>query len=64
MKDFLTLQMRPGTPLKAAEIYHKFRSFFSRTVEKRGVDGILGDLRRFGTYYTAFSLGQEKQPAL
>ena len=64
VKDFLTLQMRPGTPLKAAEIYHKFRSFFSRTVEKRGVDGILGDLRRFGTYYTAFSLGQEKQPAL
>lgn len=64
VKDFLTLQMRPGTPLKAAEIYHEFRSFFSRTVEKRGVNGILSDLRRFGTYYTAFSLGQEKQPAL
>lgn len=64
VKDFLTLQMRPGTPLKAAEIYHEFRSFFSRTVEKRGVEGILSDLRRFGTYYTAFSLGQEKQPAL
>jgi len=64
VKDFLTLQMRPGTPLKAAEIYHEFRSYFSRTVEKRGVDGILSDLRRFGTYYTAFSLGQEKQPAL
>ncbi|MHB9102857.1 MAG: GmrSD restriction endonuclease domain-containing protein [Sulfuricella sp.] len=64
VKDFLTLQLRPGTPLKAAEIYHEFRSFFSRTVEKRGVDGILSDLRRFGTYYTAFSLGQEKQPAL
>lgn len=64
VKDFLTLQMRPGTPLKSAEIYHEFRSFFSRTVEKRGVDGILSDLRRFGTYYTAFSLGQEKQPAL
>lgn len=64
VKDFLTLQMRPGTPLKSAEIYHEFRSFFSRTVEKRGVDGILSDLRRFGNYYTAFSLGQEKQPAL
>lgn len=64
VKDFLTLQMRPGTPLKAAEIYHEFRSYFSRTVERRGVDGILSDLRRFGTYYTAFSLGQEKQPAL
>lgn len=64
VKDFLTLQMRPGTPLKAADIYHEFRSFFLRTVEKRGVDGILSDLRRFGTYYTAFSLGQEKQPAL
>jgi len=64
VKDFLTLQMRPGTPLKAAEIYHEFRSFFSRAVEQRGVDGILSDLRRFGTYYTAFSLGQEKQPEL
>ncbi len=64
VKDFLTLQMRPGTPLKAAEIYHEFRSYFSRTVEKRGVDGILSDLRRFGSYYTSFSLGQEKQPAL
>lgn len=64
VKDFLTLQLRPGTPLKAAEIYHEFRSYFSRTVEKRGVDGILSDLRRFGTYYTAFSLGQEKRPAL
>lgn len=64
VKDFLTLQMRPSTPLKAAEIYHEFRSYFSRTVGKRGVDGILSDLRRAGTYYTAFSLGQEKQPAL
>ncbi|MDP1646038.1 MAG: DUF262 and DUF1524 domain-containing protein [Thiobacillus sp.] len=64
VKDFLTLQLRPGTPLKAAEIYHEFRGFFLRTVEKRGVDGILSDLRRFGTYYTAFSHGQEKQPAL
>lgn len=64
VKDFLTLQMRPGTPLKAAAIYHEFRSYFSRIVEKRGVDGILSDLRRFGTYYTAFSLGQERQPAL
>jgi uncharacterized protein with ParB-like and HNH nuclease domain/predicted transport protein len=64
VKDFLTLQMRPGTPLKAAEIYHEFRSYFSRTVEKRGVDGILSDLRRFGAFYTAFSLGQEKQPTL
>ncbi|MEH6539941.1 DUF262 and DUF1524 domain-containing protein [Halopseudomonas sp.] len=64
VKDFLTLQLRPGTPLKAADIYHEFRSYFSRTVGKRDVDGILRDLRRFGTYYTAFSLGQEKQPAL
>ncbi len=64
VKDFLTLQSRPGTPLKAAEIYHEFRNFFSRTVGKRGVDGILSDLRRFGSYYTAFSLGQEKQPTL
>lgn len=64
VKDFLTLQIRPGTPLKAAEIYHEFHSYFLRVIEKCGVDGILNDLRRFGAYYTAFSLGQEKQPAL
>lgn len=64
VKDFLTLQMRPGTPLKAVEIYYEFRSYFSRTVDKRGVDGILSDLSRFGTYYTGFSLGQEKHVAL
>ncbi len=64
VKDFLTLQMRPGTPLKAAEIYYEFRSYFSRTVDKRGVDGILSDLRRFGAYYTGFSLGQERHAAL
>ena len=64
VKDFLTLQMRPGTPLKAAEIYYEFRNYFSRTVDKRGVDGILSDLSRFGAYYTGFSLGQEKRAAL
>jgi len=64
VKDFLTLQMRPGTPLKAAEIYYEFRSYFSRTIDKRCVEGILSDLRRFGAYYTGFSLGQEKHAAL
>ncbi len=64
VKDFLTLQLRPGTPLRATEIYHEFRSFFSHKVKERGVGDILSDLHRFGTYYTAFSLGQEKQPAL
>ncbi len=64
VKDFLTLRLRPGTPLKSADIYHEFRGFFLKSVETQGVDGILSDLRRFGTYYTAFSLGQEKQPAL
>ena len=29
VKDFLTLQMRPRSPLKAAEIHPEFRSFFS-----------------------------------
>lgn len=64
VKDFLTLQLRPGTPLKSAEIYHEFRGFFLRTVEKQGVDGIISSLHRVGTYYVAFSLGQEKQPIL
>lgn len=64
VKDFLTLQMRPGTPLKSAEIYYEFRSYFSRTVDMRGVEGILSDLRRFGAYYAGFSLGQEKHAAL
>lgn len=64
VKDFLTLQMRPGTSLKAAEIYYEFRSYYLRTVDKRGVNGILSDLRRFGAYYTRFSLGQEEHAVL
>ena len=64
VKDFLTLQMRPSKTIKAAEIYHEFRSYYLCTVSKLGVDGILSELRRFGTYYAAFSLGQEKQPVL
>ena len=64
VKDFLTVQMRPGTHLKAADIYYEFRTYFLRTVDKRSVNEILGDLRRFGVYYAAFSLGQEKQVTL
>jgi predicted transport protein len=63
-KDYLTLQIRPGTPLKAADIYYEFRNYFSRMEDKQGVNGILSDLRRFGVYFTGFSLGQEKDAEL
>lgn len=64
VKDFLTLMLRPSTPLKSAEIYHEFRGFYLKSVADKGVDGILGVLWRFGSYYVAFSLAQEKQPIL
>jgi uncharacterized protein with ParB-like and HNH nuclease domain/predicted transport protein len=64
VKDFLTLRLRPGTPLKSSDIYHEFRGFFLKSIENQNVSGILSELRQFGTYYTAFSLGQERQPVL
>ena len=59
VKDFLTLQLRPSSPLRSSETYHDFQRYYSDNSQSRSINAILEDLRDFGGYYTAFSLGQE-----
>ena len=64
VRDYLTLQLEPSKQLKADEIYQHFgRSFYDAT-KTQTVENILADLKRFGEYYVAYSLGQEENPSL
>ena len=64
VRDYLTLQLKPSKQLKADEIYQHFRTYFHGVEGSNPVEDTLAELRRFGTYYVAFSLVQEKNPAL
>lgn len=64
VRDFLTLQLKPSKQFKADEIYHQFRSFFQSLTGDNAVEGVLAKLKRFGSYYVAFSLGKETQEKL
>jgi uncharacterized protein with ParB-like and HNH nuclease domain/predicted transport protein len=64
VRDYLTLQLRPSKQLKADEIYQHFRSYFHGVGGSNPIEEILGNLKRFGSYYVAFSLGQEESPKL
>ena len=64
MRDYLTLQDRPGKQLKSDEIYRNFQDFFCSAETNTSIKNILSELRRFGAYYVAFSLGQEQNPQL
>ncbi len=64
VRDYLTLQLRPSKQLKADEIYQYFRTYFHNTGGSNPIEDILGNLKRFGSYYVAFSLVQEENPAL
>ena len=64
IKDFLTVQLRPGTPLKSNETYRDFQRFYSESCRTLQVREILGTLRRYGEYYAAFNLSQEADPSL
>ena len=64
VRDYLTLQLRPGKQLKADEIYQQFRACFHNIGGADKIEEILGELRCFGAYYVAFSLGQEDKPKL
>lgn len=63
-RDYLTLQLQPSSQLKADEIYNHFRTFFFARHANRPMEELLGELRRFGNYYVAFSLGKEKNAKL
>ncbi len=64
VRDYLTLQLRPNKQLKADEIYQHFRTFFYSVQARTSIANVLSELRRFGEYYAAFSLGQEQDPQL
>ncbi|MGO9621578.1 MAG: DUF262 domain-containing protein [Desulfobaccales bacterium] len=64
VRDYLTLQLKPSQQLKADEIYQHFRTFFYGVCGNNPIDDILSELKRFGLYYVAFSLGHEENPKL
>lgn len=64
IKDFLTLQLRPSTPLKSNETYRDFQRFYSESCRTLYVRDILGTLKQYGEYYAAFNLAQETDPSL
>lgn len=59
VRDYLTLQLKPSQQLKANEIYQHFRNHFNSVGGSNPTADILSNLNRLGTFYVAFSLGQE-----
>lgn len=64
VRDYLTLKLKPSNQLKADEIYQHFRTFFFGEDGINSIEAILAELRRFGGYFVAYSLGQEPEPEL
>jgi uncharacterized protein with ParB-like and HNH nuclease domain/predicted transport protein len=64
VRDYLTIRLRASTPIRSEAIYQEFCTYFTRATKHNTVESVLADLKRFGTYYTAFSLGNEQQPDL
>jgi uncharacterized protein with ParB-like and HNH nuclease domain/predicted transport protein len=64
VRDYLTLELKPSKQLKADEIYQQFRTYFHSTGGDNPIGDILANLKRFGNYYVAFSLGQETNEKL
>lgn len=59
VRDYLMLQLKPSKQLKADQIYQRFRDYFHDISTENPAENVLSNLKRFGSYYTAFSLGQE-----
>jgi predicted transport protein len=64
VRDYLTIRGRASTPIRSEAIYREFCTYFTRATKTDTVENILADLKRFGTYYTALSFGNEKEPNL
>ncbi len=64
VRDYLTLELKPSKQFKADEIYQHFRTYFYQVSGDNPVESILESLHRFGSYYVAYSLGQEKNQKL
>jgi predicted transport protein len=63
-RDWLTLHLKPSKQLKADAIYQHFRDFFVGACATRTVEDVLGELRRYGQYFVAYSHGSETRPKL
>jgi hypothetical protein len=64
IRDYLTLALKPSKQFREEDIYHQFRTFFYAASTNREIADILADIKRFGGYYVAFSLGQEDEAKL
>jgi uncharacterized protein with ParB-like and HNH nuclease domain/predicted transport protein len=64
VRDYLTIRLRASTPIRSEAIYQEFCKYFTRATENDTVESVLADLKRFSAYYTALSLGDEKEPDL
>ncbi len=64
VRDYLTLQLKPSKQLKGDEIYQQFRNYFDSIGGGNPIADILANLKRFGNYYVAYSLGQESNSRL
>jgi uncharacterized protein with ParB-like and HNH nuclease domain/predicted transport protein len=64
VRDFLTLKLRPSKQLKSDQIYRQFRIYFQAASPAQPAHTILDEIKRFGTYYVGFSLGQEENKKL
>ena len=64
VRDYLTLQLKPSKQVKAQEIYQLFRNYFIDFGEADPVVPILTNLKRYGNYFVAYSLDQEKNVKL
>lgn len=58
-RDYLVLKLKPSKQFRADAIYHHFREYFIAETTRKSVEDVLGELRRYATYYVRFSLGQE-----
>ena len=64
VRDFLTLKLRPSKQFKSDQIYRQFRTYFQSASTAQSAHAILDEIKRFGTYYVGFSLGQEENEKL
>jgi uncharacterized protein with ParB-like and HNH nuclease domain/predicted transport protein len=64
VRDYLTLKVMPSKQLRADDIYQHFRTYFFQTNTASPIAETLRDLKRFGSYYVAYSLGHEETPRL
>jgi uncharacterized protein with ParB-like and HNH nuclease domain/predicted transport protein len=62
--NYLTLELEPSKQLRTAETYESFRNYFHQAGGEAKAPEILARLKRFSSYYVAFMLGKETNPAL